>query len=91
MKNTRSSGLEVLKGHRISGRDVELRSSPVGGWDGCHTGRGWMNNPLACDEEFASTFGSWGVSLAGAPSRPRTIKRKTQAKAWAKLSWPFGP
>jgi len=29
--------------------------------------------------------------LAGAPSGPRAIERKTQAKAWAKLSWPFGP
>ena len=32
-----------------------------------------------------------GVSLAGVPSGPRAIKRKTQAKAWAKLTWPFGP
>jgi hypothetical protein len=47
-----------------------------------------MNDPPACDEEFDSTFRS-RASLA--PSGPRAIRRKTQAKAWANLSWPFWP
>ena len=38
----------------------------TGSWEGwMPPGRAWMNYSLACDEEFDSTFDSWGVSSTG--------------------------